>query len=341
MKRYSLLGPLFYMLLFCAIGSAQTLPLPASALPQTPAQPADVGAQIAQLRSNYVMRPGDQIIIHSEMDEISEKPLRIDADGFIDLPTLGRVKFSDISLETMEGNLVEALKKYIKTPHVAITVVQFSSDPIFFIGAFRVPSIYPLVGQRNLVEMIASVGGLQAGASKRIKVTRRAEYGPIPLPNVVTLPDGTGTSVQINIKALQANVNPAEDIVLKPYDVISAELVESIYTAGEFSRTGAFPLNDKDSLSVLQLLATCGGVATTGNPKKAYILRPIGDTARRAVIPLDIERIIKGQGNDVPLLPNDVVYVAKSKGLQGKELQLWLPFIGIATTIITLLVRFE
>jgi hypothetical protein len=50
---------------------------------------------------------------------------------------------------------------------------------------------------------------------------------------------------------------------------------------------------------------------------------------------------MKGQGNDLPLLPNDVVYVAKSKGLQGKELQLWLPFIGIATTIITLLVRFE
>jgi polysaccharide export outer membrane protein len=327
-------------MLFCAIGRAQTQPLPATALPQTAAQPADVGAQIAQLRSNYIMRPGDQIIIHSEMDEISEKPLRIDADGFIDLPTLGRVSFGGVSLESMEGNLVEALKKYIKTPHVSLTVVQFSSDPIFFIGAFKVPSIYPLVGQRNLVEMIASVGGLQAGAAKRIKVTRRKEYGAIPLPNVIELPDGSGTSVEINIKTLQANVNPAEDIVLKPYDVISAELAEMVYTAGEFMRQGGTPLNDKESISVMQLFASSGGFAVGANPNKVYILRPVGDTARRAVIPVDIPRIMKGQGNDVPLLPNDILYAGKSKGLQGKDMQLWLPLVGLGVTVVTLLVRF-
>ena len=138
---------------------------------------------VDQLRPNYVLRVGDQILLRAfQMPEISDRPFRIDSDGFVNLPELGRVKAAGVTIENLEAALVELSKAYVRVPQVTVTVVQFSSEPVFFVGAFKAPGIYPLGGQRNLVEMMSSIGGLLPTASRRIRVTRRKEYGAIPLP---------------------------------------------------------------------------------------------------------------------------------------------------------------
>ena len=199
-------------------------PLPGQDSIQGTSTRPSINSQIDQLRPNYVLRPGDQILIRAfEMEEISEKPFRIDGDGFLNLPTLGRIKAGGITVETLEGALVDASKRYVRQPQVSVTVVQFSTEPVFFVGAFKAPGIYPLGGQRTLVEMISAVGGLTPTASRRIKLTRRSEYGQIPLPNATPLTDGSGSAVEINMASLRDNVNPAEDILLQPFDVISVD----------------------------------------------------------------------------------------------------------------------
>jgi polysaccharide export outer membrane protein len=313
-------------------------PPPAGAIP--PQQP-DLNGQIQQLRPNYVLRPGDQILIRAfEVEEISERPFRVDGDGFINLPVLGRVKASGITVENLEASLIELLKKYVKSPQVTVTVVQFSSEPVFFVGAFKTPGIYPLAGRRTLVEMMSSIGGLQPTASRRIKVSRRKEYGTIPLPNALASSDGSGSIVEINMASLRDNVNPAEDILLQPFDVISVERAEMVYVVGEVGRVGAFDLQERDSISVIQALTLAGGLTQTASSKNAWILRPIMNTSRRAEITLDLQRILKGQDRDKPLLPNDVLFIPKNSSLSrnlGKAAQLALPTaVSIATLAITL-----
>jgi polysaccharide biosynthesis/export protein len=308
----------------CHVLCAQTPQAP----PQTPprdrtlgAQPTELTSQVDQLRPNYVLRPGDQVLLRAfEMEEMSERPFRIDGDGFIDLPVLGRVKAEGITVQRFEATLVELLKKYVRVPQVTVTVVQFSSDPVFFVGAFKSPGIYPLGGRRTLVEMMTSIGGLQPTASRRIKVTRRKENGDIPLPGSVPSLDGNGTSVEINMTTLQNNVNPAEDIVLQPFDVVSVERAEMIYVTGEVGKNGAFDLQERDSISVIQALTLAGGLAPTADSKGIRILRPIQNTSRRAEIPLNLTRIMKGEDTDKPLLPNDVLYVPKGRGIFSKAL---------------------
>ena len=59
---------------------------------QTPPAPADL------IRPTYVLGAGDQIVIRAnEMEDISDKPFRIDADGFINLPVLGALKPVDVA----------------------------------------------------------------------------------------------------------------------------------------------------------------------------------------------------------------------------------------------------
>ena len=112
--------------------------------PAAQAGPADQQRMnIDQLRPNYVLRAGDQILLRAfEVEEISERPFRIDADNFIDLPVLGRIKAGGLTVENLESTLLEALRKFVKQPQVTVTVVQFSSETVFFVGAFKSPGIY-------------------------------------------------------------------------------------------------------------------------------------------------------------------------------------------------------
>jgi len=282
------------------------------------------------IRPNYVLGPNDQILIREpQAEEINEKPFRIDADGNINLPLLGRIRVAGMTQQELEADLDRRLREYIREPQAIVVVTQFRSEPVFFVGAFRTPGIYPLQGRRTLVEMLTAVGGLQPNASRHIVLTRREEYGPIPLANAVADAAKKVSTVEISIGSLRENVNPAEDIVLQPYDVISVGRAELVYVSGEVNRTSGLELGERDSITILQALIQAGGVTRDAAKGKVRILRPVLGTNRRYEIDVDIARVFEGKDLDVPLLPNDVVYVPRSYNRQIAQVtgQVLLPII--------------
>jgi polysaccharide biosynthesis/export protein len=265
------------------------------------------------IRANYVLGPNDQILIRvPQAEEINEKPFRIDAEGYINLPLVGKIRAEGMSQQELEAELDRRLKEYIRDPQVIISVTGFRSEPVFFVGLFAKPGIYGLQGKRTLVEMLVNVGGLAPNASRHIKLTRRAEYGIIPLPNAIDDPEKKISTVEISMGSLRENVNPAEDIVLQPFDIISVERAEQIYINGEVVRTNAIELGERDSISLLQALTQAGGLTRDAKRAQVRILRPILNTTRRAEIDINVNDIYAGKANDFPLLPNDVLYVPRS-----------------------------
>ena len=278
-----------------------------------PIQPSPPPLAPDTVRPNYTLGPNDQILVRApEAEEINEKPFRIDADGNVNMPLIGRVHAAGMTLQELENDLVKRLREYIREPQVIVTVVQFRSEPVFFVGAFRTPGIYPLQGRRTLVEMLTAVGGLQPNAARQVKVTRRAEYGIIPLPNAVDDPEKKVSTVEISMGSLRENVNPAEDILLQPYDVISVGRAELVYINGEVGKVGGIELGERDSISIAQALTMAGGFTRDAARGKVRILRPILNTNRRAEIEVDVKRVFEGKDLDVPLLPNDILYVPRS-----------------------------
>ena len=302
---------------------AQPPEQPAPAQGQNPQRPPDnanqgqpaVPRELPQdaIRPNYVLGANDQVLIRAAaVEEINERPFRIDAEGNINLPLLGRVRAGGMTVQELETDLVRRLREYVREPQVIITVVQFRSEPVFFVGLFKNPGIYPLQGRRTLVEMLTGLGGLQPNASRHIKITRRAEYGAIPLPNAIADPDKKISTVEISMASLRENVNPAEDILLQPYDVISVERAEMVYMNGEVGKVGGIELGERDSITVAQALTQSGGFSRDANKSKVRILRPIENTNRRAEIDINVKRVFEGKDNDFPLLPNDLLYVPRS-----------------------------
>jgi polysaccharide export outer membrane protein len=265
------------------------------------------------IRPDYVLGPNDQVLIRAPLaEEINERPFRVDSEGSITLPMVGRVRAGGLTVQAFEVDLVNRLREFIRTPQVSISLVQFRSEPVFVVGVFKAPGIYPLQGRRTLVEMLSSVGGLQSNASRRIRITRRADYGPINLTNAVVNTERKISMVEVSMESLTQNVNPDEDIVLQPYDIISVERAERVYVTGDVVKVGAIELADRESISVAQALTEAGGFTNFATRDKVRILRPVMGTSRRAEIVVDLNRVFEGKDIDFPLLPNDILYVPRS-----------------------------
>lgn len=303
---------------------------------QTPQAPVRM---IESVRPDYELGPNDQFLLGvPQAQEINQRPFRIDSEGFIDLPLVGRVHAAGLTVRGLETLLTTKLADYIRQPQVTITMVQFRSEPVFFLGAFRTPGIYPLQGGRTLVEMLAVVGGLQPTASRRIKITRRAEYGTIDLPNAVKDPQRKVSTVEISLDSLTQNVNPAEDLVLKAYDIVSSETAQPVYASGEVVKPAAIALGEQGSISVTQALTQAGGFTPAASRGKVRVLRPIMGTSRRAEIVVDLNRIYEGKANDFPLLPGDVLYVPRATaraifGPVGTAMLTTLPYLIVTLAV--------
>src|SRR5438874_3482475 len=142
------------------------------------------GAENAGVVSkSYLLGPGDQIVIRAaNAPDISEKPIRIDLGGIINMPTIGRVQAGGLTVEALEAELVKRLKVYLEEPDVAVSVTEYQSQPVSIFGEVMTPGVHQLEGRKTLVEMLSLAGGLKDEAGPSIRITRRLEYGPIPLP---------------------------------------------------------------------------------------------------------------------------------------------------------------
>lgn len=288
-----------------------------AAVPQTPVAPAPVAR-------NYVLGPEDQITIRVlDAEEIDNKAVRVDFSGFIRLPMVGRIKAGGLSVDQLETELVRELKKYIREPQVAVSITEFRSQPVSVLGAVRNPGVHQVQGRKTLMEMIALAGGIDPEAGHSIKITRRKEFGPIPLKSAAVDETGEYTVADVNLGSILEARNPAENIEIKPNDVISVPRGQLVYVMGQVKMPGGFVLRQRETLSALQALALAQGLDASAKPQDARILRTVEGAAQRTEIFVDLRKILQGKSGDVPLLPNDVLFipnnVPKSAMLRGLE----------------------
>ena len=309
-----------------------------SAVGQIPVQVAPVPTPVA-IRPDYVLGPNDQILVRSNVEELSERPFRVDSEGIITFPLINRVPVAGLTVQALEVELTNRLREFYQAPQVGIMITGFRDEPVSFFGAFAKPGVYPLSGGRRLRDMLAVAGGFLPNASRRLRVTRRLESGKIPLPNAVEdVTNGTST-VEINLDTLLRELDTDQDIALEAYDRITVDQSQPVYVNGEVIHAAPLELIGRDSISVMQALTQAGGFTPTARRSKVRVLRPIEGTSRLAQIDIDIERIINGQDNDFPLFPNDILYVPRNPTMltalpqAGTSLLASIPYIIISALL--------
>jgi polysaccharide export outer membrane protein len=283
------------------------------AAPQTSASGAQGQAAAAEPRTeeaaSYILGPDDVIAIKAlDAEEITSTSIRIDPSGFISLPMLGRVTAGGFTVERLEKELSTRLKTYVREPVVAVSIVEYRSQPVSVIGSVGQPGVHQLEGRKTLVEILAKAGGVRPEAGNTINITRKAEWGPIPLPSAVKDPSGQFTVAQVSLRSILQATNPAENILIKPNDVIAVPRGALVYVIGEVKKAGGFVLSERSTISGLQALAMADGMTSGAAPQKAIIIRqPPGE--KRVEIAANLKEILAGKSADVELQPDDILFV--------------------------------
>ena len=263
---------------------------------------------------SYVLGPDDQITVRAlEVEEIDGKTARVDLQGYIDLPLIGKVKAAGLSVGDVETTLSNRLRKYVREPQVSVTVSEYRSQPVSVLGAVNIPGVYILTGPSTLEQVLSRAGGLRSDAGNTISITRRQALGPIPLPSAKSDTTGEFSTAHVDVKSLLEARNPHDNITVKPTDIISVPRAELIYVVGEVHKPGGFVLNERESMTVLQALSMSEGLERTAAAKSAKIIRS-STSSQRTQIPVNLSSILSGKSPDVPLLANDILFVPNSSG---------------------------
>ena len=289
-----------------------------------------VGPQVAKSEvqpTTYTLGPEDQILVKVlDADEISTKdnaPIRIDSRGTITLPMIGRLTAAGLTTDQLEVEIETRLKKFIHEPDVSVYLTEMRSQPISILGSVTTPGVHQLQGRKTLFEALSLAGGLKQDAGHSVKVTRRLEWGRLPLPTAQDDPTGQFSVATLKVRDIMEAQNPEENILVKPYDVISVPRAELIYVVGSVRRSGGFVLGERETISTLQALALADGHERTASLKNAKIMRAIPGTDQREEIPVDLGKLMAGKGADVPLRADDILFVpnsmAKSTALRSME----------------------
>lgn len=292
--------------------------------------------------SSYVLGVGDQIsILALDAPEVSDKPIFIDTDGYMALPLVGRLRVAGRTVRDLEDEIATRLRKYVKEPQVAVIVTAFGSQPVSLIGSVRSPGVHQLQGRKTLVEVLSLAGGLAPDAGYSVRIARRKEWGRLPLAGTTEDPTGQFSVAQVSIKDILEATNPAENIEIRPYDVISVPRGEMIYVMGEVRRPGGFVLGDQEKISILKVLSLAEGLQPLAAPQHARILRTrVGVSDKRMEIPVDLKGILTGKAMDVPLQADDILFVP-TNGPKKAVIRAIETALGIGTSAATGLIIYR
>lgn len=265
-------------------------------------------------QSGYILGPGDQIsvIVEELPEEFANKTFRVDTNGELSLPMIGRIYADGLSIVGLESESKTRLAHILKDPQVTISLVSFGSQPISVLGAVNTPGIRQLEGRKSLFEVLSLAGGLRPDAGYQVKITRDLKWGRIPLPQAQTGASGQSSVASIKLSDIIDATDPTENIVILPGDTISVPRAELVYVIGSVVKSGGFALNEHSSISALQLLSLAEGLQKTAASSKARIMRAVPGSANRIEIAINLKKLLDGKSADVRLEPNDILFVPNS-----------------------------
>jgi len=114
--------------------------------------------------------------------------------------------------------------------------------------------------------------------------------------------------IAIDLKKLRSG-DPRMNIVVQDKDVINIPPLElgEFYVTGEVQRPGVYSLTGR-KVTVKMAIAAAGNLGPLAWPENSVLIRRIGNASEQ-MVPLNIERIFRGEQNDLFLKPNDVIAV--------------------------------
>src|SRR5271154_7187645 len=233
---------------------------------------------------------------------------RVDPDGNIRLPLIGPAKVDGLTQHQAQDLIAQKLVSagMYRDPQVSIQFVESPNQIATVVGELH--GVVPVIGEKRLYDVLASVGGGAASAAATTVVVGGGGGGlPSTASHVITI-DRPGLAEPI---VIDLGTDPAKsalaNIPIFPRDTIIVPRVGVVYLLGAFKTQGAIPIQQDSPLTLMKVAALAGGPGFEGRFNDLRIIRTTGTT--RQVVRVDITKVINGKVPDPVLQAEDIVFL--------------------------------
>lgn len=272
------------------LGLGQVPAKPLSPLPPPASEPS-----LHTSSGDIILESGDLLDVAVAGAPEYHYEVRITSTGYASLPMLGNLKIAGLSTPEAETAIADRLQEngYFNDPQVSLFVKDYAAAGISVLGEVQKPGIYPLPGNRTLLDAISAGGGLTPTAGKTATITHR---GKRDKPEVIPLSQADGQMTNVSVQ---------------PGDTVVISKAGMVYVVGDVKEPTGIVL-DNPHLTVLQAVAMAHGMNPTASLKDAVLIhKATDDTPKQTPIPLNT--ILTAQSPDLELHADDIVFIPNSR----------------------------
>lgn len=145
-----------------------TLGLTPQAASQQPAAPDTLPPPVsAAAAATFSLQPGDVLSIEIWREPDLMGQFRVDEDGYVVLPLLGRIRVADVPIDELRDTLHAAYAAELRNPSVVITPLR----RIYVLGEVNAPNLYTVDPTISIAGAVAMAGGANSqGSLQNIRV---------------------------------------------------------------------------------------------------------------------------------------------------------------------------
>lgn len=239
--------------------------------------------------ANYIMGPGDTVIIQMYGQRNVTHELAITREGMLMFPEVGPISVTGLSFGEMRDQIQNVVANQLIGQNASVTMGALRSINIFVLGEAYRPGSYTVSSLSTMTNALFVSGGVTSvGSLRTIRLMRNGE--------LVT---------ELDLYDLLLRGDTSGDARLQPGDVIFIPPIgTTVGIAGEVKRPAIFELRGGETAA--QALALTGGFLPTAYPRASRIER-INDRGERTLIDVDLST---QSAPNIVVSDGDVIQVA-------------------------------
>jgi polysaccharide export outer membrane protein len=212
-------------------------------------------AGVAARAAGRVLTTSDVVTIKVVNQPDMDTTTRVETDGTISFPYVGRIKASGLSEDQLAHEIESRLaaRQIVTEPHVLVEITSFGTQASVQ-GQVGTPGVYTLDRPTTLTQLLARAGGVKDVG------------GPIVVRRA-----GGAVVKRFESKDVVNGHGPGAQLLVQNNDEIYVDLVPFFYIYGYVNKTGEYPLIRP--LTVQQAISIGGGLALLGSEWRIYIKR--------------------------------------------------------------------
>ena len=225
--------------------------------------------QVGAIQDDYVVGPGDEIVIELRGQENNEYRIPINRNGELVLPRLNPISASGRTLGSLRQAIEAAVRRAYVATDVFISVAQVRQISVLVSGEVNNPGLRTLTGLSSAVDALLLSGGVKkTGSLRNIRISRG------------------GHEYSVDLYGLLTNHGAAPNLRLADGDrILVPTLGQTVAIMGLVRHQAIFELPVRESgISVRNLIELAGGTEVRGHYRYS-VIRVLAD-GRSEMVPL-------------------------------------------------------